>query len=165
MTDLKEEVEQWIDQLVSELKGNVDSVTGETASKIFGEVKEVGLNIKGSIYAPIQLITAETGRGETKTNIAGSPTLQERLLKWIQAKGITPKGNMTQEQLSWAMATKIHKYGDDLYSRTPRGYKKSGVISDVINDQRIDAFVETFTEKATKIVKESFTQRLKSRAK
>lgn len=166
MTEIGEALEQQINTLVEELRNNVNSVTGRTAREIEGKVEETEiagtLNVKGEILAPLQLVVKETGRGPTKTTVAGSPTLQEKLFAWIKAAGIQPDDpKMTQEQLSWAMAKKIHMDGDRLYSSSPTGYKKSGVISDVINDQRLEVFLGVFMEQAATVMKKTFLDRIK----
>jgi hypothetical protein len=166
MTELGEALKQQLETMVEELRNNINSVTGKTAREIESTIdeKEIAgtLNLKGEILAPLQLVVKETGRGPTKTTVAGSPTLQEKLYSWIKSAGIYPDDpKMTQEQLSWAMANKMHRDGDDLFSSPPSGYKKSGVISDVINDQRIDAFLGTFMDKVGEVAIKTFKDRVR----
>lgn len=166
MTEIEEAMRQFIDGLTEELKANVPSVTGKTASQIEGTVEAKGsgefVNVKGEIVAPITLVVRETGRGPTKTKVAGDPTLQEIILEWLKASGKRPNDpKMTLEQLSWAIATKMHQEGDKLYRSAPTGYKKTGVISDVINDERLDSFFNVFLDKSSEIVKKSFLDKVK----
>lgn len=162
MTEIEEAMRQFIDGRVVELKGNINSVTGKTASQIEGTVEANNFRIKGEILAPIQLVVKETGRGPTKNMTPGSPTLQESILAWLKASGKRPSDpNMTLEQFSWAIATKMHKEGDSLYRSSPTGYKKTGVISDVINDERLDSLLNVFMDKSNEILKKQFIGQVK----
>lgn len=42
---------------------------------------------------------------------AGDGRVRLKLLEWARLKGLTPKGNQTLEQLSYALANKIHSQG------------------------------------------------------
>lgn len=166
MDEHTEALDQLMNTIADEIKSRVPSVTGKTAAAIEVTTKSarVGLyeNVKSELRGPISLIARETGRGPTKRGSSSGETLQQQLLKYIKAKGITPDDpKMTQEQLSWAFAFKMHKEGDRLYSDPPNGYKKSGVISDSINDQRLDSLFDVFLNSQRDVLSKKLANFLK----
>ena len=72
----------------------------------------------------------ETGRGPTENTTAGSPTLREKLEKWVTSKGITgnPKG------LAYIMARKIHEQGTKLF----RDGGNKGFLTDFFNESKLN---------------------------
>jgi len=139
-----------------------NNVTGETISQIGHEETET----KGILYGPSWVWTLEDGRGPSKNSGSGSGSkLQDIIYKWIGDKGVF---NITEERekksLAYIIARKIHTEGSVLY----RKGGKSGVISNVITDERINAFIETFgivtynnfKEEAYKIFKQLETVRV-----
>jgi hypothetical protein len=166
MQEHSEALDQLMKGMAEEIKGRIPSVTGKTAAAVEVETKvtQVGLyeNVKSELRVPISLLVQETGRGPTKTKTAGSPTLQEIILQWIQSRGIVPnEAKMTQEQLSFAMATKIHNEGNKFFRDSPTGYKKSGIISDSVNEQRLDTTFDVFMDKVRDQLKVKLISALK----
>ena len=152
MQEHSEALDQLMNTFADEIKGRIPSVTGKSAAGVEVETKvtKVALyeNVKSERKVPMSVLVRETGRGPTKTKTAGSPTLQEIILQWIQNRGIVPnEAKMTQEQLSFAMATKIHNEGNKFFRDSPTGYKNSGVISDSINEQRLETTFGVFLDK------------------
>lgn len=170
MTETAEVLEQMLQQLADEISGNIPSVSGKTKASIEVRVQEstmgIANNIKGQILAAPYLKTLEDGRPPTKKGNAGGKTLRQQLLEWLNARNIVPKTRITKEgyqysptreQLSWAMAVKIHNEGNKLF----RAGGKSGVISNVINPDRIDTFVAVFQSKTGRTILESVLNNLR----
>ena len=63
----------------------------------------------------------------------------ETILRWIDTKPITPEGNISKKSLAFLIQRKIGRDG----IKVPNVHNVGGVLSDVINDQRID---QIFTE-------------------
>jgi hypothetical protein len=160
--EIEDILKDFITGIIIELKnnaGNGDVADGiDMSISTFDKGKFTGA--LGFVEAPIALMALETGRAPTGKGFApqknGSQTLQQAIYQWVQSNSIQAKieenrKQMTQEQLSWAMAIKIHKYGTKLFSESPEGYKKSGVVSNVINDDRLAEFMKVFRSKASLI--------------
>ena len=115
-----------------------NNVTGETIRSIGFEATET----KGILYGAPYIMVLEDGRGPSRGgSSSGGGKLQDIIYKWIGDKGVF---NITEERekkgLAYIIARKIHQEGSLLY----RKGGKSGVISNVITDERINAFIETF---------------------
>lgn len=74
----------------------------------------------------------ETGRGKTVNSAAGSPTLQERLAKWLQGKGHSLK---EATGLSWNLSKRIHEKGTKLFQD---GGNK-GFLTDFFNESKLNS--------------------------
>ncbi len=133
LTD-QEILEQWAEALVPELKATAGKSFGKT---IGYEVKPDELTVYGSPFISVLV----DGRGPTKPRARrGSPTLQQSILAWIQAKGIQPGQDkngrrITVEGLSWAISKSIHLRGTLLYRRGGG----NNIFDRVITPQRISS--------------------------
>jgi hypothetical protein len=103
----------------------------------------------------------DTGRGPSQKGNSGGQTLQSIILRWIFAKGIKPKGNTKGEikyyhyiGLAYVIARRIHQEGNMIY----RLQKPTGIITSVITDKRIDAFIGTFGSKFLSFVQSEILQ-------
>lgn len=148
MNKSNEIIEQFGDSLVKDLKGAIPKGTGATANSVRVEYKKkdgkiTGFNIWGfeSIGALID------GRKPTKTGAKkGNPTLQQSVLEWIKAKGITPReSNMTQVSLSWAISKSIHK----------NGFPANQKVKDVFSNIRLKSFADTLVNAETLSIQSS----------
>lgn len=167
MSETSDILEQLLNQLRDEIVANIPTASGETARNIEVRVTNPGKDeftrVKGELIGPKYIQALEDGRGPSKRKGGGTQTLQQAILKWLQIKGIQPQVNAVVKRrktlkatvqqnpqigLSWAIATKIHREGNKLF----REGGKSGVLSNVINDQRIDNFIEVFNAKATRVL-------------
>jgi hypothetical protein len=166
MSDLSDILKQFMEELAQEIRANVPQASGRTAEGIEVKVQNPGesifLRVKGELWGPAYIQTLEDGRGPTKGGRRGSKTLQQSILEWLQIKNIMPRiipyavnqrrkataAINPQVGLSWAIAAKIHKEGNRLF----REGGKSGVLSTVITDGRLEAFVKTFNSKAGRIM-------------
>lgn len=89
------------------------------------------------------------------------PALQPAILQWIRDKGIHANGNVSDEQLSWAITKSIHKKG---YSGRPMLYKHLidgkpvidkmiELCADAMGQKEIDADLKTCLDGLDKTIK------------
>jgi hypothetical protein len=74
----------------------------------------------GKLYGVHYFTQQEYGRGPTKTDVASTPTLRERILSWLDDKGINPT-DITKKSLAFIIARKIHNEGNRLYRKLKKG--------------------------------------------
>ena len=111
------------------------SATGRTARSIREEVSDSGFRITG----PLHIEALVFGRGPSKRRGgSGSEPLWRALQKWARAKGININ--------PYAAAKKIHKFG----IKVPNRYNDGKVISDVINEKRVDEIASSILDFRTK---------------
>ena len=130
--DSKQIIKQFGNKLTEDIKRAIPKGTGETAESVNIEFTKSGFIIRGGA----QIGAIIDGRKPTSAGAKkGNPTVQESVLKWIKAKGITPReSSMSDVSLSWAMANSIHK----------NGFKGRGnIFAKVITKQRIASLTET----------------------
>jgi hypothetical protein len=134
----QEILQQFVDKLVPEVQG----VTKRFAPTISSEVTPTSATIYGSKY----IQTLIDGRPPTSSNpVIGPKSLQEILLEWIGTKGIQPNANAsgvipTVEQLSWAMASSMHKKGDRLYQQGGG----NNIFENIFTTDRIQSLLSLF---------------------
>ena len=145
-----------MDSLIADLI-NAYEKSGKKVSGAWGEGLE-------AIYSPnkAQLFGFEylAGRGETKKgHEEGKPYLVESILKWIKAKGITPREeNMTTTSLAWAIATKIHQSGTNsryhlnIYEKVITPERIQSII-DKVSQFNVGVFVNDITVEFNKLTK------------
>jgi len=98
------------------------NATGETGRSMHVVMKPDG----GTLYGRKFFDTLEIGRGPTINPTPHHPTLFQRILAWMEAKGVyADDGNNIS--LAWAITKKIHKEGTLLF----REHKNSGRIQDI----------------------------------
>lgn len=132
----KDIIKQFLDQLAGEVKRNIPSASGETAASIEVVVPN---QFEGSILGAPYIQTLEDGRGPTRSGAPkGSPTLREKIEAWLNTRAINPDG-ITTKSLAYIIARKIHAEGNVLF----RQGGKSGVLSSVFTNDRIDSFQQT----------------------
>lgn len=161
MTEISKLLYDFLQEMANEIIAKIPKASGETARSIevlITEEEKDALYIisKAQLVGGKYIWATETGRGPTRSKKAGSPTLQESILSWIESKNLIPKvlksqkgiainAKEAQERMSWAMAAKIHNEGNKLLRKGGR----SGVISNTVTDQRINNFMKIFTEKTS----------------
>lgn len=156
MSELSNILNQLLEELAREIKAKTPRVTGKTAEAIEVKVTNPGndlfVRVKGELLGPAYMQTLEDGRGPTRKGTRSGKSMRESILEWIEAKGFSfPMGKIKNaQQLSWAIAIKIHKEGNKLY----RNGGKSGVLSTPLSDSRIENFIEVFNSKASRIMLE-----------
>lgn len=144
MDNSNEIIEQFGDSLTNDIKKAIPKGTGATADSVNIEFKKGkdgkinGFTIRGGA----QIGALIDGRKPTSAGAKkGNPTLQQSVLEWIKAKGISPKeASMSDVSLSWAISKSIHK----------KGYKgKGNIFADVINKSRFDSLTKTLIKSKT----------------
>lgn len=149
----KAEFEKIGKRVVSDIRKNMDlqkrNASGDTREAFEYRATDNLLEVSGLGHSFI----LEVGRGPTGSGSLAlsndSRTLYEKLVDWIQDKGITPKKRGGQkkaptiEQVARAMANVIHRKGTELFRF---GGAKSGVISTVINDELIDEITKLIAD-------------------
>ncbi len=165
MSDLSNILTQFLQTLADEMKSKLKNPNGTSGSLISVEVTEeanspISTVITGTLKSPSYIYNLEYGRGPTINKTAGSPTLQQAILAWVNANsfsfplqpnGIGQKVIKNAEAFSWAIAMKIHREG----MKAPA----KGILTDVLTPARITAFVKTFSDNASeKMLKEIIKQ-------
>lgn len=132
--------------IVEEIRYNIDQrgvrASGRTQKALRFQVEETDKGFLLQVFGPSYIQVLEDGRGPTKASGSGK-TLVEIIREWIDDKGIVPETNSkgiapTKDSLARAIATVIHRQGTNLY----RNGGNSGVLSDVINEERVQALKE-----------------------
>ena len=162
MSEVSETLKQLLTQLANELRAKIPNATGKTAASITVDVQEKGDRgfefTSGKITAAKHYPVLETGRRPGKM-----PPV-ESIKEWVEAKGfsfpmVTSTGKKIKNStgLSWAIAIKISKEGSALF----KAGGHSGVISDVLTDQRLDNFVEVFSSSLSRVLLSNLLTNLK----
>lgn len=110
---------------------NGQYATGKTVQSIMTEMDGA---YHGRLVGRKFFSALETGRARTKVTTPSNPTLQERILEWLIAKGITPTDGKSELSLSWAIARKIHKQGTKLFREGGRTDVYSNEIPQTITN-------------------------------
>lgn len=166
MSEISSLLTQFLTQIAKEIRDGLPSVSGKTRESVTVEVRQEGDSIFGGltgyILAPSWIGVFERGRGPTSPGaVKGSPTLQQKLKVWIETKNFRwtktiKKGGasivraLTTEQMSWAMAIKMHREGNALFRRLAGG--QTLVITGPMGEARINAFTKVFAEKYGRLV-------------
>lgn len=80
------------------------------------------------------------GRGPTRNGNRGEPTLQQRILEWLQIRGIKPiEQKMKISTLAFLIARKIHREGTDKK-------RHLAVFEKVLTPQRIQEIIDKVSE-------------------
>ena len=118
MSDLAKTSREIILEELSQLRASIlqnlarynRNATGETARSLRIQLNPDG----GTLFGRTFFDTLEVGRGPTINPTPHNPTLQQRILQWIEAKGVYAD-NMSNVSLSWAISKKIHKMGTKMF--------------------------------------------------
>jgi hypothetical protein len=130
---IKEEIDAILEDILTVYEQSGRKVSGQFEEGLEAVYSHNSATIKGFVYL--------AGRGKTKKKgKAGEPTLQEQILKWIKARGITAiEDNVSQSSLAYLIARKIHKEGTNR-SEWLRIYEQ------VITPERIDGIISRISE-------------------
>lgn len=162
MNEISETLKQLLDELVKELKANIPNATGKTSQSLEVKVEDKvisGFGItSGKILANKYFGVLESGRRPGKM-----PPIQA-IKEWVEAKSFnfpftTSAGNTIRnaDSMSWAIAIKISNEGTKLF----RQGGHSGVISNVLSDQRLDTFSKAFFSKTSRVILNNILTRIK----
>lgn len=167
MKELVEALTQFLETIAAEIRSGVPAVSGKTRDSVEVSVRTQGSGVfsrvRGEITANAYITTFETGRRPTPGfPEAGTPTLREAIEDWVEAKGIkftqeikrkdgsVKFKEMTKKQMSFIIASKIHREGNVLYRKLAGGV--SGLLSRATDLQRVEAFVKVFGDRAGTVV-------------
>lgn len=151
----KEILDQFGKQVVSDLinslrqsKDRLDVFLINENNEAENSLSESATNTELLVEGNPFLIIAERGRG--KTINPGDGALRRAVSRWIEVEGIvstyTNKATgkpFSQVSLAYFISKSIHRGGTNLYKRGGN----SGVLSEVVTPERIDALLETFGNK------------------
>lgn len=122
------QIDQEILKFLNEVKGGI---SGKVSSKVAASLE---IKSEPGIYKLLGwewiFKAYETGRGPTVNSAAGSPTLQESLVKWLQGKGHSLK---EATGLSWNLSERIHEKGTLLFKNP-----KTGFLTDFFNESKLN---------------------------
>ncbi len=125
--------------LEKEIQANIKSKGKQATGKTGAAIHVKRIKRGWSLLGPEHIQALESGRGPTKGGRGPGPTLQQAVLKWIKAKNITSE--LSDVSLSWAISKSLHAKGDKLHQQR----RRSGVLSEVINKERLARFVGLFS--------------------
>lgn len=134
-------------EIISRMIASNQRVTGKTISSIEDEIRPTGV----TIYAAPYIMVLDTGRGPTRQGNDGGPKLIDIIEQWIRDRGLIPTPTRKDGQImdynyrgmAFAISRRIHEFGSKLFNPGP----PTGNILGVITDDRIDAFIGTFSKK------------------
>ena len=149
-------------QIISDLQKNIREKrvtefgpmnnTGEAAASLRWKIEEGNLVIYSTMPGFNYIMTLETGRGPTKNGNSGGPTLKDRILVWMQQRGIVPR-DITQESLAFLIARRQHREGSKVYREYTAKGKTTGILFDItkndkyLKDNVITPIVNKLTER------------------
>lgn len=114
---IKDELMQLRTAILENLARFGRNATGETGRSLRVQMNAGG----GTLFGRSFFSTLEVGRGPTRDFTPHNPTLFQRILQWVQAKGIYPDDQRkTQTSLAIAITKRIHKSGTMLFRKKQR---------------------------------------------
>lgn len=114
---IKDELMQLRTAILENLARFGRNATGETGRSLRVQMNADG----GTLFGRAFFSTLEVGRGPTRDFTPHTPTLLQRILTWVQAKGIYPDDpKQTQTSLAYAITKRIHKSGTMLFRKKER---------------------------------------------
>jgi hypothetical protein len=141
MPESTQSLSQFLEGLANEMKGIMDARGMNASGRSKGLIEARVSGTHGELLAPNWILQLEQGRGPTRGGRGKGPTLREIIRRWIDDKGVIAR-NITKDQLAFAITKSIHEHGTKLF----QSGGSSGIISTVITQQRIDAFLTTFAK-------------------
>lgn len=154
-----ESVNQFLEQIKSEIIQNHVRAGQDASGKTIASYEVAATPNGGKLLAAPYVFALDSGRGPSRREGGGSVSLKQAIYNWMQFKGITAVPYVTRdgrvqnqdkanEGLAFAIAKKIHQEGTLAFRNGG-----TGVISNVITDRRIAAFLGTFAEEYLKEVR------------
>lgn len=132
-----ETINQFLIKLKNDLAENMRSRDQDRKGKIGASLRVEVDESGGSLYGWKWLLTRiEFGRGKTRNKAAGSPTLREKIEKWVDENNIgEPK---RRKSIAYAITRKIHQSGDRLHrGEHPLG-RPTRTFYDLLKDGRVE---------------------------
>lgn len=138
----REVFEQFGGSAISDIQAKLGSTganaSGKTSRSLRKELADDELTIFGSeVFRYV-----EEGRGPSKKKGSGSEDLYSQIKQWIKDKGITPTGDISDDNLAFLITRKIHNEGTLLHrTKTARD-----IFSSVLNKNRIESLVKVIAD-------------------
>lgn len=138
---------EFLNKLRAEIIQNATAAGNNVTGKTLSSLEVITQGNTGKLQGAPYIMVLEDGRGPSKGGSSSGSKLQDKIYEWIENKGTF---NLMEERakksLAFIIARKIHQEGTVLF----RNGGQSGVISNVITDDRIDAFIVTFANEIIK---------------
>lgn len=138
---IQEIVNEWLDEVKEELIKNYDKL-GLRASGRWADSLEPKVEQKSDVTRAIMLGEEYTGAlekpGRKPTSKKQGGILRGLIRKWIDDKGIIPKGNISKDSLAFLITRKIHEKG----IKVPNKYNKGGLVSNVVTKEKVQELID-----------------------
>lgn len=151
---LKQQGESVIKDLRKSFETNKVNASGNLSRSLMQEIEINQVFTRLTVSAASYVFTTEEGRGPTKGR--GDGELYRRILQWIEDK----KLNIPDKQkrgVAFAITKTIHEKGTRLF----RSGSLSGVLSNVLNDQRVNEILEAIGQQQEESIIESIIRTTK----
>lgn len=128
---IQKHLDLWKAEILANYKSKNRKASGHFGQVLRVEVKDNNGQILGADYSG----AIDYGRGVT-TRTGTGESLQKRIYKWIDDKGIRYESEKEHVSLSWAMSKYIHKHG----IKVPRSgaHPLEQIIEPVLTQSNID---------------------------
>lgn len=147
MKNNQEILSQFGSSIIAEIQANLQAGNRNASGRFSRSLRIQVTGERLTIFSADYAYFIESGRGPTRANSPGSPTLQETIKQWMKDKGIVPQEGTDEkhyDSVAFLIARKIHQEGTLIH----RQGGKSGVISRAINPSRVISIARAFGEKA-----------------
>ncbi len=102
-------MELFRDEMIKQLAEQNINASGKLSASAEDVIIDSEGFVSGSVRANQYWFYRNFGRGATVNN--GSGQLRPKIRQWIDDKGITPKGNISKDELAFLITRKIHREG------------------------------------------------------
>lgn len=129
---VKRYLNEWKEEIIRNHERAGQVASGKTKDSIQVKMREDGGSIVGASY----FYVLEKGRGKSKKSQGG--ILKNNIKSWILAKGITPSGKVSLDNLAYLITRKIHEDGTQLW----RSGGRTDIYSNVITRENIKKMIK-----------------------
>lgn len=112
---------EFVERYRQELKSRGHEASGQLNNNMTWHRRTTTATLNIDLEIADYFYYIENGRGPTKNGNNGGPTVHEKIVDWLQQKGITPHNekNLPTERaldsFAWAITKRIHKEGTSIY--------------------------------------------------
>lgn len=129
---IRKYLNEWEEEIIRNHERAGQVASGKTKDSIQVKMREDGGSLVGASY----IYVLEKGRGKSKKSQGG--VLKNNIKNWILAKGITPSGKVSLDDLAYLITRKIHEDGTQLW----RNGGRSDIYSNVITRESIKKMIK-----------------------
>ena len=144
MTD-QELAEQFLNNIRADIITRHISLGQKASGETISKLRVTSTVLGGILFGPGHITALDRGRGPTRAGAGGGggQTLQQRIFIWLGfgKYGLTFADDKKRTSLSWAISTKIHKEGNEIFKQGG-----SGLLTNIVTSQRLDAFTGAFAD-------------------